>query len=86
MEADLDVRPCICAKLWGLDFSKPQHGVVCLCGAKVYVHGGSSWFLQHGENPEHRSPDYDGGDLIAACDWIDAVCLESRAGTEGRNA
>lgn len=74
-----EARPCICGRLWGLDFSVPQQFMVCLCGATVTINGGATWFLQHGPNPEHRSPDYDGGSLIAACDWIDAVCLDRRA-------
>lgn len=71
-------RPCICGKLWGLDFSVPEQFAVCLCGETITIHGGTSWHLQHGPNPEHRSPDYEGGNLLDACDWIDAVCLEVR--------
>lgn len=78
MEAE-DARPCVCGKLWGLDFAKPQQFAVCLCGETITINGGASWYLQHGPNPEHRSPDYKGGNLLAACDWIDAVCLEARS-------
>ncbi len=75
-----DGRPCICGKFWGLNFSQ-QHFAVCLCGktlAIMPVVDRREWFVQHGENPEHRSPNYSGGNLLAVCDWIDSVCLAER--------
>lgn len=75
---DVEARPCICGKLWGLDRAVPEQFAVCLCGETLTIRGGSTWFLQHGPNPEHRSPDYEGDNLLAACDWVDAVCLNVR--------
>ena len=77
-----DYRPCICGKLWGLVLEKP-HDVSCLCGVTLHVRPeGDGWFVQHGPNPEHRSPRFAGGSLIKVCDWIDAVCLHDRPSPE----
>jgi hypothetical protein len=75
---EVDYRPCICAYFWGLDFAE-EHTLTCLCGETLFTKPeGNGWFVQHGVNPEHRSPNYDGGSLIAVCDWIDSVCLLER--------
>jgi hypothetical protein len=56
-----------------------EHFVTCLCGEELYVQpDDGEWFVQHGLNPEHRSPNFKGGSLLAACDWVDAVCLSQR--------
>ena len=80
---DVDVRPCICGRFWGLDFAL-RHYATCLCGKTLSILpvGNGEWFVQHGPNPEHRSPVYSDGNLLAVCDWIDSVCLSERVDAE----
>lgn len=70
------LRPCICGALWGLDLAL-HNEVRCLCGDTLHTFpaGGECWYVQHGPNPEHRSPTYEDGGLLAVCDWVDSVCL-----------
>jgi hypothetical protein len=52
------------------------HEVPCFgaCAATLSIAvSAEGWSVQHGANPEHRSPVYQGDNLIAVCDWIDAV-------------
>jgi hypothetical protein len=82
-----EMRPCICGKINHLEKTW-SHTVTCLCGGLLHVFPSDpeslSWHLQHGDSPEHRSPDYQGNNLIAACDWVDAV--HDHAAEEGVTA
>lgn len=82
MDSELaELRPCICGSLTQADLSETREQfAACLCGETLTIRGGATWHLQHGPNPEHRSPDYEGDRLIEACDWVDSVCLETRHG------
>ena len=80
---DTKSRPCICGNLWGL-FRDVLQAAECLCHKPLSIipAGKDEWYVQHGENPEHRSPNYTGESLLAVCDWIDSVCLNDRVDAE----
>lgn len=74
---EVEGRPCICGALTDIDYHRRVQVVECLCGEVLTIRTRpitDSWHIQHGQSPEHRSPEYPADrNLLAACDWIDAV-------------
>jgi hypothetical protein len=72
--------------LWGADLATFDRRLMCLCKEFVMVVRASepfTWALQHGDNPEHRSPWYDTGDLMRAQEWLESIHLRRAVAKTG---
>lgn len=61
--------------LWGHDI-KEEREFPCDCGGRfslVYENLVEGWAVQHGDNPEHRSPTFYGADISYAQRWLKSV-------------
>jgi hypothetical protein len=67
--------------LWGTDIDKLKlnHRLLCRCREFVTIvttnDGPWAWTMQHGPNPEHRSPWFTTALLDGAQEWLESIHL-----------
>ena len=71
------------SRLWGADLAEPIEPFPCDCGETVrvtYRREPWGWWMQHGENPEHMSPQWTEPFVHLPQDWVDSIHERLEAG------